>query len=298
MKSGMQTTRRAAAAFTLIELLVVIAIIAILAALLLPALGKAKMKAHQAACLSNQKQLALAWTMYLGDNEDRMVNLNTYPNAPYTLAQDTPWRTQRGLVTLTMPTGMTPGTTEAIIWQTQMGYKQPTATVAGPLYPYAPNTGIIHCPGDERYKKTVSQGFAWDSYSGAGGLNGEDTTVALKKGVQLAHASERMLFIEGADTRNENLGSWFLNPRGAPPTFAGAQFNDSPAAFHVNTATFSFTDGHSEARRWLDGATIAYANDPNPNKDSGGTATRATANALSKRDLFWLAYRYGGTHNP
>jgi len=77
-------------AFTLIELLVVIAIIAVLAALLLPALSKAKLRAMSANCLSNQKQLALGWLMYVDDNQGRLVGFDPNVNPATGVL---PWRT-------------------------------------------------------------------------------------------------------------------------------------------------------------------------------------------------------------
>ncbi len=278
--------------FTLIELLVVIAIIAILAAMLLPALSQAKLKAQQAACISNEKQLALAWVMYASDNRDYLVNMNLQDGpATFQINQPMPgtkpWRYQTPPVAPPIP----PGSTQQDAYKIKFraGVRQ------GALAEFLKNEDVIHCPGDTRATKPVGTGatttgwFAWASLSGIGTLNGENAQVY--KTSEISHSSDRMLWIEENDPRGENLGSWIMNG-GTPSGFTDAYAIDSPAAFHGNSSTFNFADGHVQARKWLDPAMIAYAKSMWDGK-YGAAPTYAQA----PHDILFLAERYTTTKN-
>jgi prepilin-type N-terminal cleavage/methylation domain-containing protein len=291
--SGNSALRRG---FTLIELLVVIAIIAILAAILLPVLNSARKKGQQAVCLSNEKQLAMAWMMYADENSDQVVGCSCQPNT-----SPPSWRVEANAVPNPLPVGYSGQT--ALIWLFETGWR------IGPLYQYASQPDFIHCPGD--FRTTVADHFCWDSYSVVNGYAGGDSLFQtfpspgyITKRTQVMHPSDRFIWVEECASQQftadgqmfgENLNSWDMREGTPSLGFADAYWVDSPAAFHGVSSTFNFVDGHAESRRWLSGAVVAFANSMNPDKyrNTPPGKEAAAAQAQGQQDLYWVA-----SHNP
>ncbi len=246
--------------FTLIELLVVIAIIAILAALLLPALASAKMKATEAACISNQKQLTLAALMYSSQYDDKIVD---YGEPAGISDMDGYIRVTPATATWLNPVATTPDQAQNEL------FAQLRAPGIDPLYRYANNIQVIHCPGDTRYKfRTPGNGWAFDSYSKSQNVAGDPQGSGSGPGYptisSVLNPVSTFLFREDDDSRGFNLGTWELNWQ--PNTATSAPYPhtqsftwvDPIPMYHGNVSTASFVDGHAEAYTWGDGAIIKY----------------------------------------
>lgn len=234
-------------AFTLMELLVVIAIVAILVSLLLPALSRAKAKAHGAACASNQRQLMLACLLYSGDHGDAFPNNYGDVETRRTVAQGQflNW------------------VNNVLSWELDPDNTNRAWVTAGGLGPYVGGmVDAFRCPSDlvlsdlqkgagwkERVRSISMNALVGDAgeFSRSGANVNAPAYRQFFKTTHIPQPARIFVFIEEHPDSVDD--GYFLNNPYKP------EWHDLPASYHNGSANLVFADGHVESRRWVNAGT-------------------------------------------
>ena len=240
--AGFGSARVGPAAFTLLELLVVVAVIAIIAALLLPALSKARGRALAISCLNNSRQLAVAWTLYADEHESRL---------PYNLGGTGVRRIASLRTNLNWVNNI-------LTWGPESDNTNTATLTEASLGAYVSRSlAVYRCPSDHVLSED-QRSYGWSgrvrSYSmnamvgDAGELSEPGFNVNNPAYVQffklttIPHPAQIFVFLdEHPDSINDG---YFLNK----DTYY--QWIDLPASYHNGAASLAFADGHSELHRW------------------------------------------------